>query len=596
MISEKRLPLLFIILNLFLVNGVILGAMNMKYPLIGHDYTLTLPSLLDTAIHYRLNGLTIQWFTPTFGGGIPVFPNPNYIQFSIPSFLAVFLPPWDAVMASVVIYVSAGFIACYYFFHRVLKLHWTAAILGALFFSANGFIIARMITGQLGYLSFALLAVFLILLLDDSLPVKISAPLLGLIVAMFVHFAGYFILIIFGLSFLIVLPPLFIYKPDLFHWKRIFAAISIGGVLGIIISLSKLTATSSFMRFFPRFVADDYTSPVYLGVFGILLELMGTMNLVPFFLAGDINPAGYVLLTRALIGTDYGIWELDMSMTPIVFAIAGICLMKFIRAPKKYLTLLTNNREKFAFVLLLIFTWIAIEFTLATGVAYPILRRLPILSSLRGNVRFAGAFIFPLALFAAAIYNRWSKTWDDKKSLRLFLLINVFSILPLASYFLFRGDPFYMFYDVSASQKIFEDLRAGKSFEVASVGVTDGKNTGALLNRISNLNVYEPVFGFKLENFHPQVKSGSVWEISDGYYNMTDPTGYVYPELNHNKPFDRFRVADKQTLELFVKHIQPQWKIPIYQRVLDWVSGATFLATSLFVVIQFINRQRNVST
>jgi hypothetical protein len=173
------------------------------------------------------------------------------------------------------------------------------------------------------------------------------------------------------------------------------------------------------------------------------------------------------------------------------------------------------------------------------------------------------------------------------------MLVNLLSILPVISYFLFRDDAFYMFYNAAAPQKIYQDILAGKSFEVTAVGVVPGKNTGALLYRTSNLNVYEPVFGFKLENFHPQVKSGSVWEISDDYYNMTDPTGYVYPELNHNKPFDRFRVEDKQTLELFVKHIQPDWKIPTYQRILDWLSGITFLATVLFVINQSITMKRN---
>ncbi len=594
--AEKRLSALFIILNLILINGAVLGVMNMRYPWIGHDYTLALPSLLDTAIHYRLNGLTIQWFTPSFGGGIPAFPNPNNMQFSIPTLLAVVLRPWNATMISVIIYVSIGFIACYYFFRRIVQLYWTASILGSIFFSANGFVIARMTTGQLGYISFTLLALFLIILLDESLPVKISAPLLALLFAMLIHSAGYYILIIFGLSILIVFPLLFIYKPDLFNWKRIFSTIAIGGVIGIVISLSKLVASFSFMRFFPRFTADNYTSSFPLGIVGIALELLGTMNLVPLFLISSINPTGYVLLTRAALGTDYGIWELDMSMTPVLFVILAICIINFLYNPKKYLTTLKSNKEKFAFALFLVFVWIAMEFTLAKGFIYPILRHLPILSSLRGNVRFAGTFIFPLALFAAIVYNNWLKTWSREKLFKLFLLVNILSILPLVSYFLFRDDAFLMIYNVHIPQSIYDEIRTGQSFEVTSVGTVDGKNTGALLNRTSNLNIYEPVFGFKLENFHPQVKPGSVWEISDGYYNMTDPTSYVYPELNHNKPFDRFRVEDKQTLELFVKHLQPDWKIPTYQRALDWVSGITFLAVVAFMVIQFIGTKRQHSS
>src|SRR4030095_9833164 len=119
--SEKKWVLSSLFLNLFIINGVVLAVMNLKYPLIGHDYTLALPSFLDTALHYRLNGFVIQWFTPTFGGGIPAFPNPNNMQFSIPQFLAVILPPWDAIMASAVLYVTAGLVGCFYFFRSILK-------------------------------------------------------------------------------------------------------------------------------------------------------------------------------------------------------------------------------------------------------------------------------------------------------------------------------------------------------------------------------------------------------------------------------------------------------------------------------------------
>ena len=101
---ENKRSLLYIVANLIILNVITLGVMNLRYPLVGHDYTLALPSLLDTALHYRLNGLAIQWFTPTFGGGIPVFPNPNNMQYSIPTLLSVVLPPWQAIMTSVVIY------------------------------------------------------------------------------------------------------------------------------------------------------------------------------------------------------------------------------------------------------------------------------------------------------------------------------------------------------------------------------------------------------------------------------------------------------------------------------------------------------------
>ncbi|HEU0297727.1 MAG TPA: hypothetical protein VFR47_33600 [Anaerolineales bacterium] len=583
--SEKKRIFFSILLNLIALNGIVLAIINLRYPLIGHDYTYSIPSFLDSAIHYRFNGLAIQWFTPTFGGGIPAFPNPNHMQYSIPSMLASFLPPWTAMMISVVLYISAGFLAAYYFLHSTIKLHWTSSVLGALFFSANGFVITRMATGQLGYFTFPLLPLFLILLLDKRLSVGITAALFGLLLAKYIYSGGYFIIIIHVLSILMLLPLLYLLKPDLLDWKRLLPIIVLGGVIGMIISASKLAATFSFMRYFPRLIADHYPVSFFVGLLGILLQLLGTQTLVPVFMVAGLDPSTYPNLSRAASGTHYGMWELDTSITPAVFIIILVFMIQFVYNAKQYFLLIRNNRQRIALLMLVFFTWLAIEFALAKGFLYPELRKLPILSSLRGNVRFAGTFVFPLAFLAVVIYNHWAKPWVQKKLIRTYLAVNLLAVLPLFSYFLFDQDMFRMFYDIAGPQRIYEEIRAGNSFEISEIGTPKGENTGALLYRTSNLNLYEPVFGFRLENFHPEVEPGSIWSTSDGYYNMTNPTGYLYPDLNNSQAFELFRIEDKATLELFAKHIQPDWKIPTYQRALNWTSGIGFVATVLWIFI-----------
>lgn len=591
--SEKRSTLFLLLLNLILVNGIVLAIMNLRYPFIGHDYTYSLPSFLDTAIHFRLNGLAIQWFTPTFGGGLPAFPNPNHMQYSLPGLLAAVLPPWPAMMISAVIFVSIGFLGAYYFLHKTIRVSWTAALLGAFFFSANGFVITRMATGQLGYFCFPLLSVLLILLLEKKLPVSIAVSGLGLLLAAYIHSAGYFVLIIHGLSILIFLPLLFLFRPDLFEWRRLFRIALLGGFLGIMIVASKLAASFAFMRYFPRLIADNYPVSLPVGLSSILLQLLGTQTLVPVFIVAGLAPSAYTNLARAATGTHYGMWELDISVTPVVFMIALIFFIQLLYNPRPYFLLLRTKQQKIALFLLIFFVWLAVEFTLAKGLVYPVLRQLPILSSLRGNIRFAGAFILPLSFFAAILYDRRSRDWSQIKQFQAYLVVGVLAALPLYSYFLFEKDMFRMFYDIAGPQRIYEEIKAGNSFEITEIGSPAGNNTGALLYRTSNLNLYEPVFGFELEYFHPQVKNGSIWSTSNGHYNMTDPTGYIYPDLNNNKAFDRFRIEDKQTLTLFVKHIQPDWKIPTYQIVLNWISGLTFVGALLYTVIQWILYKRN---
>ncbi|MGA7195217.1 MAG: hypothetical protein WBW94_16490 [Anaerolineales bacterium] len=584
--KTEKFRLCMILANLLIINGFVIYYLNLTYPFVGHDYDLAIPSLLDTALHFRLNGLAIQWFTPSFGGGIPAFPNPNNMQFSLPAFLSVFLFPWQAIILSVIMYVSVGFIACEYFLRHTLKLNWTSSILGAAFFSVNGFIIDRVVVGHLGYHTFPILPIFLILLLDESLSPLTAAVFTGVIAAILIQSAGYFIIILFALSILMTLPIVYVYNTTLFKWKRWLIILSGGGVIGLFISASKLAAIYSFMRFFPRTLADYYPTTIPLGIFGLMLQLLGTMNLAPLFQMIGLNPnsiPNYILsATRA----DYGYWEMDMSLSPVVFFLLLIGTDKFFHHPKKYLSKLIEKNRMVAVLLLVLFSWLAIEFTLAKGIIYPLLQHLPILSSLHVNIRFAAAFIFPLAFIAVLIYNRWL---GFQRSSLIFMAVNILTLLPLGAYLLLKSDLFYRIYDIRTGQEYYNEMQSGAALDVTSIGLQND-NTQALISHSSNLNLYEPIFGYGLENFHPEVTPGSVWNISDGYYNMTDPTGYVYPEINGNRPFERFHVIDKNTLALFLKHIQPAWRIPFYQQLLDWVSSLGFFIATAYLVFYFCKR------
>ena len=236
-----------------------------------------------------------------------------------------------------------------------------------------------------------------------------------------------------------------------------------------------------------------------------------------------------------------------------------------------------------AFVLLCLFLTTVAEFTLARGRIYLALRHLPILSSLHVNVRFAAAFIFPLALVASLIYDNWVRNQSLRKSFFIFVITNILAVLSLGSDFLFKGDLDDRTHNISAGQTVYEQIQAGKTLDVTNIGLQND-NTEALLSGSSNLHLYDPIFGYKLQTFHPEVTPGSIWNISNGYFNMTDPTGFVYPEINGSRPFERFRVEDKDMLLLFARHIQPKWKIPTYQHILDWISGLTFLIALAYLL------------
>ena len=576
-------PFVFLIIDLAAIIWIVIRFLNLLYPMVGSDYSLAIPQLLDTALHFWVNGLSIQWYTPSFGGGVPAYPDPNNAQFSIVEILPLFVQPWQAVIISSMVYIGLGFFASYYLFFRVLKLHWTSSVLGAVFFSANGFMMERLAVGHLGYQTFPVFPILMLVLLDSSLPRFKAGLIFALVIAMLIHEAGYFIIVVFGLSILISFPLVYIFKSNVFSWKRIVFVAAFGGIIALLISASKLAAVYAFMRFFPRQIADNYPNNLLTGLFGLSLQLLGTMNLAPLWWISGSDPSLLLDYLRTTTGSPYGYWELDMSVSPVVFGILMGGIGTFFHNPKKYLETLKVDRKWIAWILFVLFTWITIEFTLAKGWIYPCLRTLPILSSLHVNIRFASAFIFPLALSATVIYNTWSAKWSSRKSTSVFVILNLLTLPPLGTYFMFKNDLQNRFYNITESITIYDAIRSGNTLDITGIGAEEN-NTQALSRHVSNLHPYDPIFGYNLEDFHPEIKAGSIWDVSDGYYNMTNPTGYVFPEINRSRPFERIRIEDKDKLDAFAKHYQPDWKIPVYQQVLNWLSGLTFVAVLISLV------------
>ena len=97
---------LIIAANLILIIGFYFVYLSRSYPFIGHDYRYFVPRLLDTYLHYRLNGPVIQWYTPSFGSGLPAYPNPQHMQYSLPQILLAVVNPWLAILVSMAVFLN----------------------------------------------------------------------------------------------------------------------------------------------------------------------------------------------------------------------------------------------------------------------------------------------------------------------------------------------------------------------------------------------------------------------------------------------------------------------------------------------------------
>lgn len=166
-----------------IVIAILLAIAGRDYPIVGHDYRYFVPRLIDTDLHLRVNGPGIQWYTPTFGSGLPAYPNPQHLEYSAIQALTYLLNPWLAILLTAAIAQAIGFASCYKLAREQLGLGVTASTLCATVFIANGFSISRLTVGHVGFLFFPLTALLLRLLLGHRHSALTRGAAAGLIVA-----------------------------------------------------------------------------------------------------------------------------------------------------------------------------------------------------------------------------------------------------------------------------------------------------------------------------------------------------------------------------------------------------------------------------
>jgi hypothetical protein len=590
--NKKLWGFLLIILNILIIGYFLISFLNRTYPMIGHDYRLFMPYMIDSYLHQKINGLIVQWYTPSFVGGRPVYPNPQDLQYSLPQLLLWVFNPWTAILASMMVFITIGFVATWYFLKRLVGLGNFASILGAIFFIANGFYFEHMAAGHITFQAFPLFAVIAILLTHPRLPTWLGGLLLSLIITILLY-SGIHNIPFFLLTGILFFPLLYLIRPDLIDLKRIFSIALWGAIAAALVCGSKISAIIYFMRFFPRYIQDNYATTLLTGMVGMVQQLLGTMTLAPIYhlLQGKYTIDWILALSKAT-GTKYGYWELDASLSPALLLLlaGGACAFLF-RKPN--LKAPIHKKRLAAIACLVLATWLVIEFTLAKGFIYPLLRNLPILKSLDVNIRYTCAFIFPLAVVGAVIFDNWTRNWKSSyRRLAIFLLLDG---LALGCLWFYRyvpvqyeeGAPLYQLdgFDYQPILDTYDQIRyAGATFPVTTV-IPDIDNWYVIQAGATNLNDQDNIYFKDLPGYSQALHYGSVYKIDDGYYNMIDPTGYLFPEVNHSTMFERIPVADKAKLDAFVNRRQPDWKLPILQQVLDWVSLISLIG--VFVLLAF---------
>lgn len=566
---------------------IILLITNRDYPFVGHDYAYFIPHIIDTELHIRINGFTIQWYTPSFGGGLPGFPNPQHMEYSIVQLLSLWMGPWSAVLVSSAAISLIGYYFFYRFLSERLELNRMSSILGSLFFVGNGFYIEHLIAGQMGYQLFPLGAIILYALTDRRGKYIYNGAIIAIVITLMVFQAGFYLIVILILSFGIAFPLLHLYKAEVLNLRNITLTVISAVILSAGMTASKIYAVTVFMSHFPRELFDTYNIGVLQGGVGLITQLLGAMVLTPALIVTGQNPELLTGILSTLTGARYGIWETDIGLPPVLIIFLFMGLVYAVTHFWENLRLRPNRSVLIAFILLAFPVWITVELTLAKGLIYSFTKQLPILKSLHINVRFASAFILPLVIVGAFELERFFS--KNQKPL-YFGALTILTLASLLSYFSLPSEVHQREFNVSHSTILHEQIQGGSRFPITYIA--DIKSLEGFLEYASSYRPYEPIFGYHLEQFTPETHYGKILEVRDGYFNMTNPASFVFPEINNLHPFERFKTSEQDKLEAFLERKQPEWNIPVAQKILNIFSfialifsaGVPFTASVLGII------------
>lgn len=562
---------------------LLISLVNRDYPYVGHDYRFFIARLVDTDLHIRLNGWSIQWYTPSFAGGVPAYPNPQHLEYSILQVLTYFFTAWTAILIVIAAASALGYYYFYKFLRERLEFNASASTLGALFFAGNGFYLEHMIAGHIGFQLFPLGSVILYILTDKKRRSIHNVIVLALLFAMMLYHAGFIILIILAFSLLILLPTLYLYKPDSFDVKRLLWTGILAVILAAVISGSKLYAALAFMQQFPRLISDVYNVSLLQALLGILAQLIGLMTFTPLALLTGIDTD---LLSGSLYnitGAKYGIWELDISLSPVLLFFVFFGLATTLSELRKKGFSKPAPGSTLAILLLILAIWINLEMTLARGPIYQLTKQLPVLQSLHVNVRFTAVFILPIIVVGLCQMERFL---DNKRSFPAYAVLAALTFASMTSYFFLSQDLHSRHLDVTVLDRIGDRVQGGDTFAISQI--LNIQDLDGFLQNASSYQTYEVLFGYSLEDFAAQTHPGSVFEVDDGYFNMTNPASLVFPELNNTHPFERIKVSERDKLDVFVQRGQPEWRIPRVQIYLIYISLAALLLSLGGLLIEWI--------
>jgi hypothetical protein len=580
LIQSSRLVIAFgFLFLLFLYHLLFYKYFPTEQGKLGHDYAYFFPGLLNGFYWFRNNGLfDIPWFTPAFCGGVPFFPNPQNIYYSVPQLLSIYSNPLYGVYLSFLGFAALGFFCTFQLLRKVFLVSNSAAFFGATVYLFNGFFTSRMLIGHITYQVFALLPLLAWLLLAETktgngrlLEELRNIIISGMLIA-YMFYAGAANFIVPALIGLVCIWSLLgiVHIADNRFWIRL----SLSGLISLLLSAAKLYPGILFMSEFKR---DYYSLPGFDGVWSAVVNIFKML-----FLTSAKNVSDEVVNFPFILEQH----DFDYGVTHVPLVLILVFVIYFIMTKTVSGINFGLSGKKISFILFFI---LLLAIPVALNTYYPgwsiFLKNLPYIENSTSLMRWVAIFIPVIAILSSLAVNQISH-----KTLRLVLVL--FCIFNIVLFNLFADRSYYedQQYDpgnvLSAWSADIPDITYNDNYPGSEQMAIYLQRNDLFVIGGSQLFCYEPVFGYGLE-FFPRdgLHRGSIMDIDDGQFNLKNPACYIFPGQNFCRPGDHFRETESDKLKLFSSYKPFDFSRPLSQKLFSALSVLTLIAAIAALII-----------
>ncbi len=540
----------------------------------GHDYLRHLPWLLAGYFWLRTNGpFAVPWAVPSFCGGVPFYPDPENMYYSVAQWLTLIMDPLAAVYWQFLLMAWLGFAGFYVLLRLAFVSSRPAALLGAAVFMFNGFYAHRMLIGHVPFHAFMLLpwvAFFVLRPTGESAErnwrTAGSVVCAALILAYMLQsgMVHAWVPVLLAIVVLGLLRELWI-EPDALFWARLLGAVA----LALALAASKLSAAAAYVAQFPR---AAYPIPGVAGVAALLKVLTESL-----FLGPTENTESAIVNTQWILGRHE--FEYGVTFVPALM-IAAAALRWLGNARRRKLTL-PCTRTVSVWVGLAALLCLPAVLNYYEPALHQLLKQIPIIRSTSTFLRWFCVYIPVLALGGALAMDSITSGRGLKIVVAGISIGACVAVTAIADREYYRAQP----YSPERVRLAYTEVHRGRQIPpIVSIGDRRYGNDALALG-VSPIGCYLAIFGYRLELFPLQaLHAGPALADHGGQLNVKNPACYWLPAENGCRPGDHFTSEQRRTAAEFLVYGPTEFQWSIRQEVANRVNLAALFGCIAFAL------------